>query len=129
MALSVADRLAILDLIARYNHLMDFEDTEGWADCFTADGTFEGGPKLRASGRAELVAFMRRLVARDRPARHWANNVVIEGDGDEARTTLYLLVVNLTEDGPQPAHAGVYHDTLRRVDGAWKFHERRLGHR
>ena len=59
---------------------MDWPDAEGWADCFTPDGVFDGGPKLQARGRAGLVAFMERLIARDRPARHWTNNAVIEGD-------------------------------------------------
>ena len=43
MALSAADRLEILDLVARYNHLMDGRDAEGWAECFTPDGVFDGG--------------------------------------------------------------------------------------
>ena len=128
MALSTADRLEILDLAARYNHLMDGHDAEGWADCFTPDGVFNGGPRLQASGRAELVAFMERLIARDLPAVHWTNNIVIEGSGDSARMTLYLLVIEL-RGGPRAAHFGVYHDTLVRTAEGWRFRERRLGHR
>ena len=127
--LSTDDRLAILDLGARYNQLMDWGDVEGWADCFTPDGVFDGGPKLQARGRAELVAFMERLIARDRPARHWTNNVLIEGADDQARLTLYLLVVDLTAEGPRPSNFGVHHDDVVRTDGGWRFRRRRLGHR
>ena len=128
MALSAADRLEILDLAARYNHLMDSRDAEGWAECFTPDGVFDGGARLQASGRAELVAFMERLIARDIPAVHWNNNIVIEGSGDAASMTLYLLVIEL-RDGPVATHFGVYHDELIRTPGGWRFQRRRLGHR
>ena len=133
MALSGADRLAILELAARYNQLMDWGDAAGWADCFTPNVVFHvvfnGGPKLQARGRGELIAFMQRLVARDRPARHWTNNAIIEGDGAAARLTLYLLVVDVTRDGPRPSHLGVYHDELVRTADGWRFQERRLRHR
>ena len=128
MALSAADRLQILDLVARYNHLMDGRDAEGWADCFTPDGVFDGGSRLQANGRAELVAFMERLIARDIPAVHWNNNIVIEGSGDTASMTLYLLVIDL-RDGPVATHFGVYHDELVRTPEGWRFRKRRLGHR
>ena len=128
MALSAADRLEILDLAARYNHLMDSRDAGGWAECFTPDGVFDGGARLQASGRAELVAFMERLIARDLPAVHWNNNIVIEGSGDAASMTLYLLVIEL-RDGPVATHFGVYHDELVRTPDGWRFQRRRLGHR
>lgn len=126
--LSTSDRIAILDLAARYNHLMDWGDAQAWADCFTVDGIFDGGPKLQAEGHDALVAFMERMLARDIPARHWINSPVIEGSGNEARLTLYLLVVNLTAEGPYPRHLGVYHDDLVRTNKGWRFRRRRLGH-
>ncbi len=129
MALPAADRLAILDLAARYNHAMDSRDAEGWADCFTPDGVFDGGPRLQASGRDGLVAFMERLIARDIPALHWTNNPVIEGSGDHATLTLYLLVIDLRGERPEPSHFGVYHDDLVPTADGWRFQRRRLGHR
>ena len=129
MVLSAADRLAILDLVARYNHTMDSRDAEGWADCFAPDGVFDGGPKLQASGREGLVAFMERLIARDIPAVHWNNNIVIEGSGDAARMMLYLLVIDLRGDAARASHLGVYHDELVRTADGWRFRKHRLGHR
>ena len=129
MALSTADRLEILELVARYNHTMDGRDAAAWAACFTPDGVFDGGPRLQAEGRAGLVAFMERLIARDIPAVHWVNNIVIEGAGDAARMTLYLLVIDLRGEAPQASHLGVYHDELARTAEGWRFRKRRLGHR
>ena len=37
-----ADRVMIMDLLARYAWEIDHGSPEGWADVFTADGVFEG---------------------------------------------------------------------------------------
>ena len=129
MALSVDDRLEIRELAARYNHALDVWDTERWVDCFTEDGRFDGGPKLQASGRDELVAFVDRLRERGRPAQHWTNSPIIEGDGDAATMRIYLLVVNLSDEpgeGARIGPLGTYENELVRVDGAWKFKRRSL---
>jgi hypothetical protein len=69
MPLSTEDRLAILDLVARYNTTWDLGVPDGaarWASTFTDDGVFEievhgpeGLEKQTASGRAELEARYR----------------------------------------------------------------------
>ena len=38
MALSADDRLDILQLIARYNHAIDFGQCDEWADTFSESG-------------------------------------------------------------------------------------------
>ena len=35
MTLPIEERMAILDLLARYNHAIDGRDTAAWLDCFT----------------------------------------------------------------------------------------------
>ena len=119
MALSLDDRLEILDLIARYSHAVDGGDGQAFADCWTDDGRFRGSSST-AEGRAELLALPPKLLAANPHTRHWNANILIEGDGDEARTSAYVLVVDVAA-APRPRSSGVYHDTLRRVDGAWRF--------
>ena len=41
MTISGADRGAIMDLQARYVHLYDSGDFEGWIQCFAEDGIYE----------------------------------------------------------------------------------------
>jgi len=124
MALSVDDRLAILELAARYNQAIDGADAEGWAGTFTPDGVFEG--RTTARGREELMAFVRERAASERAHyRHWNSNAVIEGDGDRATMRLYLLTVSPQEQD-RFGSSGVYHDELVRVGGQWKFQRRRV---
>lgn len=123
MPLSTADRLAIVDLAARYNHAFDSQNSDAWADTFTADGVFES-PGGRATGREELRAYnANREGATDR--RHWIDNVTIEGDGETAQLRCYLLLIDITQGGA-PVATGRYDDDLARVDGAWKFTHRRV---
>jgi hypothetical protein len=120
MPLSLDDRLAILALMVRYNHAVDSGDGAAFAECWTDDGRFQGST-ARAEGREELLALPPMLRARTPLTRHWNSNVVIEGDGDEARTSVYVLVVDVGEPGPTLRSSGIYSDTLRRVDGEWRF--------
>ena len=125
MPLSVDDQLAISDAIARYSHALDFGDSEAWVDLYTEDGVFDAGPPFehRAAGRAELERYAERLQAGDRRRRHWTNNSIIEGDGDQATNTMYLLVFAV--DGPPRLMvAGSYADRLVCVAGRWRFAER-----
>ena len=119
MALSTSDRLAILDLIARYNHAVDTGDGVSFADCWVDAGRFQGSTSI-AKGRAELEALPPKLRAANPHTRHWNANIVIEGDGEEARTSVYVLVIDVSQ-GPKLRSSGVYHDTLRRVGAEWRF--------
>lgn len=123
MPLSIEDELDIMDVLARYNHAIDSGDAEAWADTFTADGLFEGS-RDTVKGRAELLEFVRNRDPEVR-IRHWNNNVLIEGDGDDASMRVYLLSLDVSGP-PKLRSSGVYHDTLKRVDGQWKFSHRRV---
>jgi ketosteroid isomerase-like protein len=124
MGLTTEDRLAILDLIARYNHAYDQGDGEAYADTWTEDGVFEGARTAR--GRAELQAMPQSSAERGWSVRHWTANPVIDGDGDEATMRLYLTVLRIDADGHRIDQTGIYTDRLRRVQGSWKFVHRHL---
>ena len=121
MPLSVEDRPAIQELIARYNHAIDGGDPDGWAATFAPDGTFESRGEVHA-GTEQLATFARGFQQRLPGARHWNNNLVIDGDGDQATTTCYL---QLWREG-QLASEGRYVDTLRKIDGQWRFASRKV---
>ena len=131
MTLTNEDRMAILDLLARYNYRSDFGG-EGWPDCFTEDGAFIAGPhpQIELRGTDELEAYAREHLAnRPAPLRHNTNNSVIEaveGSPDEATHSCYLMVASVGGDGALPVTAGIYRDRLARIDGEWRFRERRL---
>jgi len=53
--LTTDDRVAILDLIARYSHFFDYGPAEKFADTFTDDGVFEFVTRQTVRGRADLM--------------------------------------------------------------------------
>jgi uncharacterized protein (TIGR02246 family) len=121
MPLTTDDRLAIQDLAARYNTAIDSGNGDAWAATFTPDGTFESGGRTH-QGTDALAAFAKGFAERMAGTRHWNNNLLIEGDGDQATLGCYLLLMK----GGQVVTSARYEDTLRRVDGAWRFASRRV---
>ena len=122
MALTAADKLEILDLVARYNHAVDSGNGPAYADTYTDDGVFEY-PRGRAEGRQGLIDLVQAIADHIPGVRHWSGNWVIEGDGDHATMRCYLLN-EATAGRPQFISTGIYHDTLQRVNRAWKFTRR-----
>lgn len=125
MPLSVEDDLAIRNLIALYAYEIDFGSPEAWADCFTPEAEFDAEPVTHCHGRADLVDFCRRVQAGGRLGRHWTTNVWVDGDGDRARSRVYLM--SLTAGNPAVlGPTGCYHDELVKVDGRWLFSYRKV---
>jgi uncharacterized protein (TIGR02246 family) len=120
MALSAEDRVEIMQLVARYNQAADARDSAAWADTFTEDGVFikDGRPEVK--GRSALAKNIRDLPPTN--SRHWTLNLVIDGDEDRAsmQADFALLCENRIE------YTGRYANSLRKVDGRWKFERREL---
>ena len=122
----------IRQLLGRYNLAIDFGDADGWVACFTQDGVFEctglpdGSPLGgRHEGADALAAYARTHYGKAKGrARHWNANMLIEGDGETATMTCYLLALSV--GGALAGTTGIYHDRLGKVDGAWRFTERHI---
>jgi hypothetical protein len=130
------DRNAILELIATYARGVARRDRERVLRCFASDGVFDVGP-VRLSGRDEIREFLQDLRP-DTP--HLAgfdeatgstptnSNVVIECDGDKARSTSTAIVVHAGRRAGEPivmVRGTEYEDELARIDGDWLFTSRR----
>ncbi len=115
MALTLEDRLDIIELVARYNQAIDSRDASGYAETFTEDGVFQIAGQAEIKGREKLARMVERLGPPG--SRHWVNNIVIDGDGDEATMHCYLTVFNAL----RVTNMGRYANTLRKVEGKWKF--------
>ncbi|MEJ5221075.1 MAG: nuclear transport factor 2 family protein [Tepidiforma sp.] len=125
MPLSVDDQLAIQQLYARYNHAIDSGDGAAWAACFTPDGTFSSATGT-FTGRDQLQGFGTAFATRMK-ARHWTNNLVLEGDGEAATGSSYLMLLRLAPGEQPPASilvTAIYRDELRRTADGWKFASR-----
>ena len=123
MPLSIEDQLAIQQLYARYNHNLDFGKAAEWSETFTPDGTFTGGGG-KFAGTEQLQGFANGFASRMK-ARHWTNNLLVDGDGSIANGTCYLQLLNLA-DAKSPAilTTAIYVDKLTKTASGWRFTER-----
>ncbi|MYG99601.1 MAG: nuclear transport factor 2 family protein [Acidimicrobiaceae bacterium] len=122
---------AIANELYRYAELVDagrFDEVgELMEHCTFSYGDGAGGP----SG-AQAIADMYRntVITYDDGTprtRHITANPIIETEGDTATVRSVYIVLQQAPDSPMQAIiTGRYHDTLRRIDGRWRFVERRF---
>ena len=125
MPLTTEDRLAILDLTARCNQAFDYRDVDAWVETFTPDGVFGDSEGIAVRGTEALRAFAQAVAHGDTVARHWNTGHVIEGDGNTATHSCYLMIIRLGEV-PTVVGIGRYDDKLMKMDGSWRFLRRVL---
>ena len=109
-------------LIARYANLNDAGQWEKLADLYAPDGRMSRptAPDDWIEGRAAILAAFR--ARPPRKTRHVCSNVVIDATGPhEARGESAMLLFT----GEGPPKVGSFHDRFVRIDGEWRFAERR----
>jgi hypothetical protein len=136
MTLSIEDRLAILDLVATYNHALDHGTALEWVSTFVHDGTFSSENRSSGGtekgwvyeGRDELKELYESVHARlgTKAVRHWNNNHLIEVAGDTASHSCYYMGIVVDGGVPTAHHTGIYYDQLKKTDDGWKFTHRRI---
>ncbi len=127
------DYFQIQNLIYRYCDRIDHGDFAGIAQIFAHAAIYVPALPEPVRGvqaiEAMYAQFTRIYPETGTPrTRHVTSNVIIEPDGeDAARAQSYVLVHQATATLPlQPIIGGRYHDRFARVDGAWRFIERRM---
>lgn len=123
MPLTLEDRFAIDELIARYCFAIDHGEPEAYAACFTEDGEMYADGRLRGKGRAALAANIRKANEQGLHRRHWPCNAIIEGDANTARLRLYVMTFDI-DKSLTPYLIGEYDDALVKVGGQWQFQRR-----
>ena len=134
--MSIDDKLAIHEIIARYSHTYDGQDADGFAELFVEDGVFEvfvpgrAGATVRLQSRAEIrERATRRLKERGGrfSSRHHQSGILFdELTSDSARTRTVVLVTHqgAADVAPRPVVSGVYHDRWRRTSIGWRLTHR-----
>ncbi len=129
------DYFAIQNLVYRYADLLDRGKIDevgalfDHADVYMPD---EAEPWSRA-GQNRMAEIFRQWTrfypeADGRPrTRHVTTNLIIEPDGPgRAKTQSYVIVFQSTDTMTlQPIIGGTYYDRFEKVDGNWRFTERR----
>lgn len=121
---SATDRMAILELSARFDNSLDSEDADKFVATFAPDGALVGFWG-EAKGSAEIRkahAFMLSTFARNK--RHIVTNHEISVDGNRARMFCYLTVFDRT--ALAMTGTATFTDELSKRDGVWRFTRREL---
>jgi len=128
------DRAAILDLLGRYCHTLDGGDVEGAVALFAPDAVLwplfmQDEPE---QGRNAIHGWYSRywagVTSAVRFLQHHIQSPMVDLDGPEhARSRCYLTatMVLAGSDDARCSH-GRYEDTLVKLDGVWRFAERRI---
>lgn len=127
------DYFAIQNLLFRYCDLLDRGDLDGMAGLFAHADVYVPADPVPIRSPARLADLYRQYT-RIYPdtgtpkTRHVTTNVIIEPEGEHAaRTQSYVIVFQATATMRlQPVIGGRNHDRFERVEGRWRFRERRI---
>jgi uncharacterized protein (TIGR02246 family) len=120
---AIEDREEIRELTARYCHAIAAADVAGVVDLFCEDGSFCVGDQT-TTGKAELTKFYSNLSVN--PPIPFIQNHVIDELTESDALARCSAEIRMVQDGESVTTAGWYNDSYRRVDGKWKFLERRF---
>ena len=128
------DYFAIQNLIYKYAALIDQGDLDGVGAMFDhADVYFPGDTEPASRAGQNTIGLQMREWTRLYPetgnprTRHVTTNLLIEADGPgRAKSQCYVVVFQSTPSFKmQPIIGGTYRDRFAKVDGVWRFAERR----
>lgn len=129
---AVSDWLAIQGLVHAYPRLLDAGDLVGLGQLFAhAAVHFESLPAPVVADPAAVTRmfadFVRLYDGVPRTRHMICNLVVTPGTADRASAASAVFVLQQAPGLPlQPIITGDYHDLFEKVDGVWRFAERRI---
>ena len=119
-----AARLAIHELVARYNMSWDREDVDGVLACFTPDGVFVDAAGGEHRGHEALRTFVSASPAAFGRMRHITSSHLVEQlTGRTARHRCYVVFVSHPA-GERVLDTGEYDDAVEFTEGSWRFTSR-----
>jgi len=125
--LSVEDRLAITELLARYCWCFDTADVDSFVALFTPDARYELDGGRLFVGRDAIGGYLRQAAGSTwLPGRqHHVDQIVLEGTSERVTARAYCTVTHRSPDGVMSiAYLGRYADVCVKIDRQWRFHER-----
>jgi ketosteroid isomerase-like protein len=128
--LSVADRIAISDLLAEYAWALDTGDVDALVACFTPDAlvieeVFEDPDQWE--GRENIRRFAEHYFGVPNfPGRqHHVSQLLVKGDSKRCSARSFAFVTECHAEPPYTLRfAGYYEDKLVKVRNRWLFRER-----
>lgn len=126
----MTDERQILNLLNRYMELVDGAEKEQVAELFrhATVRAQAGGQEIVMEGYDAFLASKDGEIVYDDgtlKTKHLLTNTILDINGALAYARSYFTVLQATDGLPlQPIICGRYHDTLEKVEGAWRFKER-----
>lgn len=122
---AIADRLAIDQLVAGdYPRALDARDWNAYVANFTDDGELVLGPQT-AKGKDGMKGMLSGLPAEPHVI-HVISNLSYAINGDSATGGAYWQDIGIGDSPHGVLAAGHYLDSLRKINGAWKFTKREI---
>jgi len=138
--MSLADKMDILEVIARYAYTYDGRDADEFARLFTEDGIFEvltagdSHPELRLESRAVIHAWVvqrHQQVVKGIQDRHYQSGTqfdVLTPEYAQTRTMILITHQGSHDPTPRPVLSGVYYDRWHKTPSGWQISQRTLRH-
>jgi hypothetical protein len=124
----IADRLDLLDLLARLSRAIDRSDRETIISCY-ADESYDdhgGGYAGSGAGFADYICGASPTSGNAKFLLHLLGQSLFDIDGDEAfGETAYMMDLQLAS-GELVHASGRYLDYFQRIKGSWKIKYRRV---
>ena len=115
----------IEEVVLRYCRGIDRMDQALVRSCYHPDATDEHGSF--SGGVEAYIAFAWKLLPRYDATMHFVGNVLIEVEGDVARSEAYCIAHHRKQEGPPPSNLATgcrYVDRFERRDGEWRIAKR-----
>jgi SnoaL-like protein len=127
VSLSAADRLDILDLVARADTYATRRDADSYASLFTSDAVLDGAQGVHPA--AGLRAAVGPIWSAEGPATlHLTLNPVIEaGASPDAATVSSVLLIVEPEAPITIRTAATIIQTVQRTNDGWRISRRTVG--
>ena len=123
MAISIADKLEIHEMLANLYWELDSHRAEGWANCFTPDGVFDGNKYGEFKGRAAIAGFIRSHIQKgnEDASRHCLTNLRVEEAPGGAIVRTYVAKFRVDSRPGVFVAAADLKARLRKHHGAWQI--------
>ncbi len=126
MTISIEDMLAersIYRNLVAFARAMDERDWDAFAGFTSEDMTASMG-RGELQGRDTIVRFMRSFLVHCGPTQHLLGNVIIDVDGDSAKSSAYVHDMHLgsgDQSGLRFYTLGKYYDEWKKIDDGWRM--------
>jgi hypothetical protein len=127
---ALADKQEITEALHRYCHALDRYDREMALAVWHTDGTADYGADLYQGPAEGLVDWLWETHSTTSARSHQVANILVELDGDEARSESYVTVaLRFAPEGGDVVDSiarARYSDTWSRREGRWAIDHRKL---